>query len=520
MTKQLQQKLSDSKGARWLALFLVSVTMMCAYFLTDVISPLEKFLTEENAVVYLTNSDGKEESMSLKELSRRNAEAALEDVNTTDVTTNLLHDVAPGQDYAVRRDDGTKENLKVASVVQGKGWTSKAYGFFSGSYAMLNIFLLMLFFGGLILDKMGIRFTGIMSASFMLVGVLIKYYAITHSFDFSLFGYPGQVVVAALGFAVFGMGAEIAGVTVSKIIVKWFAGKELALAMGLQVALARLGMAFAFVLSLPVAKSAGDISASILVGLAAISIGFLFYLIYCVMDKKEDASIKESVEESSEEGFQLKDLGVIFGSPGFWLITLLCLMFYGAVFPFMKYATNLMIYKYGVEDSLAGLIPAMLPFGTILLTPIFGTIYDRVGKGATLMLIGSLMLTLVHVIFTLPIEAPVVAIANMLLLGIAFSLVPSAMWPSVPKIVPMKQLGTAYASIFFIQNIGLMIIPMLIGVVIDSVTTENNGVKEIDYTLPMSIFAAFGVAAVLLAIALLAVNKKKGYGLEEANVKK
>ena len=172
------------------------------------------------------------------------------------------------------------------------------------------------------------------------------------------------------------------------------------------------------------------------------------------MDKKEDAaSAAESSE--SEEGFKFSDLEILFQNPGFWCITFLCLMFYAGVFPFLKFATKLMVFKYGVDQELAGLIPAMLPFGTIFLTPFFGSIYDKYGKGATLMLAGSILLTVVHVTFALPIDNWILAIAVMIVLGIAFGLVPSAMWPSVPKIIPMKLLGTAYALIFYIQNIGL-----------------------------------------------------------------
>ena len=257
----------------------------------------------------------------------------------------------------------------------------------------------MLFFGGIILDKCGIRFTGTMSCSFMVIGVLLKWYALSHDFGEGTFmGYHLQAVYAALGFAIFGMGAEITGITVSKVIIKWFTGHEVALAMGLQVATARIGTAVALACSLPMARAAGSVSFPVLVGGTCICIGLIAYLVYCVMDKKLDQSA-ETVAEEKEEGFQLKDLKLIFTSKGFWLITILCLMFYAGVFPFLKFATKLMIAKYHVEPEIAGLIPAMLPFGTILLTPVFGSLYDRIGKGATLMVIGSVMLTVVHVLF-------------------------------------------------------------------------------------------------------------------------
>ena len=455
VTQKIQKKLSDSPAARWTALAIVSFTMMCTYFITDVMASLEVILTTP---------------------------------------------VAEG----------------------GLGWTSSDYGFFSGAYGYINVFLLMLFFGGIILDKCGIRFTGTMSCSFMVIGVLLKWYALSHDFGEGTFmGYHLQAVYAALGFAIFGMGAEITGITVSKVIIKWFTGHEVALAMGLQVATARIGTAVALACSLPMARAAGNVSFPVLVGGACICIGLIAYLVYCVMDKKLDQSA-ESVAEEKEEGFQLKDLKLIFTSKGFWLITILCLMFYAGVFPFLKFATKLMIAKYHVEPEIAGLIPAMLPFGTILLTPVFGSLYDRIGKGATLMVIGSVMLTVVHVLFALPLlNVWWFAVIIMVILGIAFSLVPSAMWPSVPKIIPMKQLGSAYAIIFYIQNIGLSMVPLLIGWVIDRYSTIRtpDGTVSYDYTLPMCIFALFGFVAILIAWGLKREDSVKGYGLEPRNMK-
>ena len=444
--QKIQQKLSDSAAARWTALAIVSFTMMCGYFITDVMAPLEDML------------------------------------------------------------------------VNDLGWTSSQYGFFSGAYGYINVFLLMLFFGGIILDKCGIRITGTKSCSLMLAGALIKWYALDSNFGDAMFmGYPMQVAVAALGFAIFGMGAEITGITVTKVIAKWFTGHEMALAMGLQVAMARIGTAAALACSLPLAKAMGNVSAPLLLGAALLCIGFVSYLVYCILDRKLDASTVTQ-EENKEEEFKLSDLKFIFTNKGFWLITFLCLMFYSAVFPFLKFATKLMIYKYGVEPELAGLIPAMLPFGTILLTPLFGSLYDRKGKGATLMIIGSMMLALVHILFALPIfNVYWFAILVMVLLGIAFSLVPSAMWPSVPKIIPMKQLGSAYSIIFYIQNIGLSMVPLLIGWVIDKyaeVKDATGAVVNYDYTVPMSIFALFGIIAICIAIMLKKEDAKKHYGLE------
>lgn len=457
MKEMIQQKLSDSKSARWTALVIVSVTMMFGYFFTDVMSPLEPLLT------------------------------------------------------AAKADGGL-----------GLGWTSDEYGFFSGAYGYFNVFLLLLFFGGIILDKFGIRFTGIMSTILMFGGALIKWYAVSHDFDGTIavpfFGsYHTQVVFAATGFAVYGVGCEIAGITVSKVIVKWFTGHELALAMGLQVALARIGTAGALALALPFAKAMGGVSASVGLGAAMLCAGMIAFIVYCIMDKKEDASAA-AVQSEPEEGFKFSDLGTLFCNRGFWYVAVICLMFYAGVFPFLKFATKLMVMKYNVPEATAGLIPAMLPFGTIFLTPLFGSIYDKYGKGATLMLIGSTLLTLVHITFALPLNSWVLAIIVMIVLGIAFGLVPSAMWPSVPKIIPMKLLGTAYALIFYIQNIGLALVPVWIGKV-NQANTMADG-KTIDYTQSMTIFACFGAIAIVISLLLIMEDKRKGYGLQKPNIKK
>lgn len=406
--------------------------------------------------------------------------------------------------------------LTTAKEQGGLGWSSADYGFFSGSYGFFNVFLLLLFFGGIILDKFGIRFTGVLSTVLMFAGALIKWYAVGHEFEGSMFGYQMQVIWACLGFAIYGVGCEIAGITVSKVIAKWFTGHELALAMGLQVALARIGTAAAMGASLPIAKAMGGVSAPVGLGAALLCAGVVSFLVYCMMDVKFDKAAK-TADSASDDEFRLSDLKILFCNKGFWLITLLCLMFYAGVFPFLKFATKVMVTKYCVSKELAGLIPAMLPFGTIFLTPFFGSIYDRKGKGATLMLIGSVILMLVHIVFALPLASWIVAVAAMVALGVAFGLVPSAMWPSVPKIIPMKLLGTAYALIFYIQNIGLSLVPIMIGSVNES-NTDASG--TIDYTMSMSLFAAFGFVAVLLSLALKTEDKRKGYGLEQANLKR
>ena len=408
-------------------------------------------------------------------------------------------------------------------------WNSTEYGFFTSAYGWFNVFLFFLIIGGIILDKMGVRFTGILSAIIMVVGAAIKYWAIsTHSLDGTvILGWKGQVMAAAFGYAVFGVGVEVAGITVSKIIVKWFKGHELALAMGLQLAIARLGTALAISTSLPVALRFGNVSVPVLFCLIMLCIGLIAFFIYTFMDKKLDASEKIAHEGMEpEEEFHLRDVLSIVKNRGWWYIAILCVLFYSAVFPFLKYATDLMVNKFGVDEYWAGVIPGLLPFGTILLTPLFGSIYDRKGKGATIMIIGAVLIILVHALFAIPIfNSYLFAIFLVIVLGIGFSLVPSAMWPSVPKIIPERQLGTAYSLIFWVQNWGLMGVPALIGWVLDKYcitgSTIQNGqtVTTYNYTLPMIIFMMFGVIALIFGFLLKHEDKRKGYGLELPNKK-
>ena len=456
MSQTVTKKISESKGARWAALIIVSFTMMWGYFLTDALSPLMTMLEEQ------------------------------------------------------------------------MGWTSLEFGQFNWAYCWFNVFLFMLIFGGIILDKMGVRFTGIVTCILMFAGALIKYYAVTQISSGpeagTVFGMRTQVFVACLGYAIFAVGTENCGITVSKVITKWFAGKELALAMGVQVAVARLGTAAALVFCPMIAKHF-SVSAPLLLSAILLCIGFLAYLVFCGMDKKFDAEVAQA-QTDPDDVFKVKDLKLIITNRGFWLIALLCLMFYSAVFPFMKYAASLMENKYGVSTTLAGLIPSLIPFGNLIMTPLFGGIYDKKGKGATIMIIGSLLLILVHVLFALPLlNYWWFAAFIMIILGIAFSLVPSAMWPSVPKIIPQKLVGSAYALIFWVQNIGLGFVPLLIGGILDKYCkvgtrlVEGAEVTQYNYTLPMIIFALFGIVALLLALRLKAVDKKEGYGLEEPNIK-
>ena len=406
-------------------------------------------------------------------------------------------------------------------------WTSSEFGMFTGAYSFLNVFLLMLIWGGLILDRFGIRFTGILATVLMVGGTAAEYIVITRYGGTSemVFGYKLDVFMASAGYSVFGVGAEVGGITVTKIIAKWFNGKEVALAMGVQVALARIGSQAAYAVAIPVARNFG-IDTPLFIGGVVLVGGFLSFLAFTFMDRKLDRQVKISTD-SADDKFSFKDVVAVVSNPGFWLIALLCVLFYSCVFPFQKFATELMITKYGVSEAIAGTFAGLPALGALFLTPVFGGMIDKKGKAASIMMLGASMLICVHCIYALPfIHTSWVAIVLMIVLGIAFSLVPSAMWPSVAKIFPVKQLGTAYALIFFIQNIGLWGIPALIGYILDEycvIGTHTSGrvtTNLYDYTLPMCVFTGIAVLSLFIAFLLKTADKKYGYRLEEANIKK
>lgn len=462
MTELIKQTLRDSKKARWTALVILSFAMFAGYMFTEVISPLKPIMERTLAM------------------------------NSSD------------------------------------------FGFITSAYGVFNVFLLMLIFVGIFLDKFGIRFSTIASGVIMIIGGTIKYAAFK-----GLIGNPDtiisiinfkistQVFWAGFGFAVFGVGVEYAGITVSKAVAKWFKGKEIALAMGMQVAIARVGSFAPLAFGAKIANTY-DVPTTILIVIVFLILGLIGFFYYNIMDKKLDKQIGEEADLSvAEDEFKISDLGVIIGNRGFWLIALLCVFFYSTVFPFYKYGPDLMVNKFGVSEDWAGVLPSLVPFGTMLLTPIFGSIYDKRGKGASIMILGAVLLIIVHVIFYLPfITSVVAAFFNVLLLGIAFSLVPSAMWPSVPKIIPEKQLGSAYAVIFWVQNFGLWGIPLAVGIVLDR---TNPGVAEAkaagemvnyNYQTTWTIFVGLTVLALLISLWLKAEDKRKGYGLEQPNIKK
>ena len=454
-------KMKNSKSLRWLVLALVALSMMCGYIICDVMAPLKTM------------------------------------------------------------------------IEQTMGWDSTDYGIFTSGYGWLNIFMLMLIFGGIILDRMGIRFTGVSAILVMIAGTALKYWAISTTFSDPVITLPlgigeikKQVLYAALGFSIFGVGIEMVGITANKAIVKWFKGKEMALAIGLNTATGRIGTLLALSLSPRIAVHFSSVSMPVLFGLFLLVAGLLAFLVFCVLDAKSDKEQAEKDTESTSSQFRFNNIGIILTNSGFWYITILCVLFYSAVFPFLKYAPDFMFQKFGMPLERAGDIPSLLPLGTLILTPLFGAIYDHRGRGATIMIIGAVLLVMVHVLFSVPmLDNRVFAIFMIIMLGIAFSLVPSAMWPSVAKIMPDNVLGTAYSIIFWVQNWGLAGVPLLIGWVLDKYcrtgeTTVDGTVTPVyNYSLPMMIFAGFGILSIFFALLLRRSDSRNGYGLEKPNIK-
>ena len=538
MTTQVQHTLRDSAALRWTALLLLALAMFCSYIFMDILSPIKDLMLTE------------------------------------------------------------------------RGWDSTAFGTMQGSETFLNVFVFFLIFAGIMLDKMGVRFTAVLSGAVMLVGALVKYYAISESFigsgvetwftnnlnhipvfeqlGVSPFyeGMPASAKVAACGFMVFGCGVEMAGITVSRGIVKWFKGREMALAMGSEMALARLGVATCMIFSPFFAKYGGsiDVSRSVAFGVVLLCIALMMFIVYFFMDKKLDAQTGEA--EDTEDSFQISDLGQILSSSGFWLVSLLCVLYYSAIFPFQKYAVNmlqcnltftevpadsfwastsvtiiqyaimlvvaitafmfnfmknkkvkysvlclsiisLIIYCYmGYMRQSAESVFAVFPLLAVGITPILGNYVDHKGKAASMLVLGSLLLIACHLTFAfiLPlfkgsqVGGVIVAYVTILVLGSSFSLVPASLWPSVPKLVDAKIIGSAYALIFWIQNIGLWLFPLLIGKVLDATNPQEVDATQLDYTAPLIMLAGLGVAALIIGLILKVVDKKKGLGLEEPNI--
>jgi len=551
MTEKIQQTLRDSAAARWTVLLLLALAMFCSYIFMDILSPIKDLMQST------------------------------------------------------------------------RGWDSTAFGTMQGSETFLNVFVFFLIFAGIILDKMGVRFTAILSGIVMLIGATLNWYAVTAAFQGSSVeawfnnnlnyipgfdelgispfyrGMPASAKFAAVGFMIFGCGVEMAGITVSRGIVKWFKGREMALAMGSEMALARLGVATCMIFSPVFAKLGGniDVSRSVAFGVILLLIALIMFIVYFFMDKKLDAQTGEA--EEKDDPFKISDLGKILSSSGFWLVALLCVLYYSAIFPFQKYAVNmlqcnltftavnpesfwatntvtviqycimlvvaaaafasnfsknrnmkngllaiatiaLVIFCYmGYMRQSAETVFAVFPLLAVGITPILGNYVDHKGKAASMLVIGSVLLILCHLTFAFVLPAfkgnavggIIIAYLTILVLGASFSLVPASLWPSVPKLVDAKIIGSAYALIFWIQNIGLWLFPLLIGKVLDKTNPQlveqlQNGTISpeeaaisYNYTAPLVMLACLGVAALILGFVLKAIDKKKGYGLELPNIK-
>ena len=458
MVQKLQSTLRDSAFARWAVLVLVASMMFFAYMFVDMLSPLASLL---------------------------------------ETTLN---------------------------------WDRGDFGTYAGAEYILCVFGFLIF-AGIILDKMGVRFTGLLSAGLMVLGASIKYIAVSDLFfDANQVTWlnswwtamPGSAKLAAFGFMIFGCGCEMAGTTVSKILAKWFKGKEMALAMGLEMAIARIGVFAAMWLSPMISEhfavnGTHSVAMPLLFAGLLLVIGLINFFVFTIMDTKFDkqlVAIGEATDShDADEEFHVSDLGKIFRSKMFWIIALLCVLYYSAIFPFQRFATNFLEVTLDISNTDASGLFKWFPILAMVLTPFLGMFIDYKGKGASMMMIGAIIMVVCHCIFAfvLPVvPSKTLALCTILVLGVSFSLVPASMWPSVPKIIDEKILGSAYCLIFWVQNIGLCLVPMLIGKLYDM--TEG-------YVVPMTVFASFGVIAFVLSIALKVEDKKKGYGLELPNKK-
>jgi nitrate/nitrite transporter NarK len=405
-------------------------------------------------------------------------------------------------------------------------FSSHDFGIVAGFYAFPNTFLLMAILGGIILDKLGIRPTGLLFAVFMLIGAFLTAYGASDFYrnggaGYHLMGsfwpsYSPELKMMSLGMLIFGLGAETSIVVTSKIIVKWFRGYEIALAFALNLGIARIGTALAFNLS-PRLILPGQWNFAIWFAVMLLLIGFLAFLVYLMFDIKIDRQVKTTGSLlNKDEEFHLQDLTKLFTNRSFLFITFMCVTFYAAVFPFLKYAPDLFFHKFGISRERSGDIASLLPYGTVLFTPLFGWFVDKKGKTASLMIYGSLLLIFVHLMLTLTSVNPYVL---MVLMGIAFSLVPAAMWPAVSKIAPDHLIGTAYGIMFSLQNLGLFAVPILAGYILDA---TNPGISpwmidhgaKLSYTPTMLMFTGLSIFGFLFALLLKWDDKTSGYGLE------
>jgi MFS family permease len=459
MVKKAQTLLRDSTSARWIVLIFIAITMYAAYFFAEVFPPISPFIKD-----------------------------------------SLL------------------------------GWSDAEYGTYSGAYSLLCVWGGLIVCGAL-LDKWGTRVTGMIFVTSMVAGALIVYYAVSDGFNTGngaiyrmlsswLPNSKPSVILSIAGFSIFGLGSEIAGVAVTKSIAKWFKGKEVATAMSLQVSLARVGTASAYWIVpflLPkeassVSLAFGEIAWPVQFGIFLLCIGLLTFIIFCVMDKKFDAGVASVAEKDPEDEFHFSDVWRILTNKYFIMIALLCVFFYCCVFGFDKFAIMMLSDKFKIAPDVASFMMSLLPFGAMLFTPIFGTILDFKGKGTKLMILGSCIVMCVHCIFAFGPGIPIFGFAAITILGIGFSLVPAAMWPSVPKIIPQSKLGTAISLIYWVQNIGLWGVPIIAGIILEA---TNRNYRYFEF-----LFIGFGLTAILISIILSRSDPHNKYGLDLPNKQK
>lgn len=400
------------------------------------------------------------------------------------------------------------------------GFTNTDYGLFVSFYSIPNTFLLMAVLGGVFLDKFGIRRTGFGFVSFMAFGAMLTAYGASDYYSAGGFGYSlmesfwtsysPELKMMLLGRFFFGLGAETSIVVISKILVKWFKGKDLALAFGLKVGFGRLGTFAALRLSPVLAEDGVHLTTAIWFAAVLVLIGLLVFIVYMLLDAKLDkqTGFNQKIASSSND-FSFQDFLSIIGNRAYIYIALLCVTFYSAVFPFMAYAPDFFADKFGLTAVESGNLTSWLPLGTMLFTPLFGFLIDKYGKSATAMIFGSLTLVGVHLIFAFTMITPIIPL---LFLGIAFSLVPASMWPTMVRLVKEKQIGTAYGLMYSIQNLGLWGFPLLAGIILDKTNPGNPEV--LNYTPVILMFASLGLLGLFFAFMLKREDRRGRYGIE------
>ena len=390
------------------------------------------------------------------------------------------------------------------------GWNSLDYGFYAGGYSFLCVWG-GLIVCGMLLDKWGVRITGSIFVGLMAAGAALVYVTISSK---SIVESGHSLTIAYVGCMLFGLGSEIAGVAVTRSIAKWFKGKSMALAMGLQLAIARLGTAAALLLSpVLVQESAAGYPLDVtnrpaFFGLMLLLVGAVVWAIFVAMDAKFDQQegTSDKVQTAEEDKFKFSDIFKILGNKHYLLISLLCVFFYCCIISFKKFATAILIPRFGADavdfEQTASLMVSMIPFFTVVFTPLFGILVDKIGKATTWMITGSVMVFVAHIIIAFAPGEAIFGYLGIAILGVGYSLVPAEMWPSVPKIVPEKNLGTAYSLIYWIQNMGMMLVPIIVGSILNKFSGVEAAVNA-EY-----VFIILGIVAISVSLMLFFSSKK------------